>query len=474
MRKISPWMLGRLRGLHGDSSGAIAMLMLAAVMILMMMVWVVMDASMAANDKLEVQSGADVATYSQSAVEARSMNMIAFANIGKRVTFGMTSFYLALWFALAEITLVAIVLAVACWVANVFALGSISDICTKLTEFAAEAVGTVIAEAPDLATFIRLMNGYYADDVQGFDDYQAYMTEITPWWGFMEAMARGGRNGATVTASWPPPAELTGGNLGLGAGMTDALPAGPITDDRNAFAGYTDMCLRLYSEFDFVVYMAEYPLKNGLAGELTDGAVFDKWRPVLQGLMWVLALPNLIVSGCLISGPWLGQAAAPYWVPDSMKGSQSDWMMAASNMAIGYQPNPDRMGDNADKKKYSYLGEDPRTLIPLIYEAGGYWAMARSEISFQDGTPDLWKASWTARMRPVALPGEWSAYGNDVDLRNAWRDVAPWMALAGGLVSFITDGNDPAQALTGLGADVIRADAAFGSLDDTDVEGVAK
>lgn len=466
---------GKIRTMHGDSSGAVAMLMLAAILILMMMVWVVMDAGMAATDKLEVQSGVDVAAYSQSAVEARSMNMIAFANIGKRVTFGMTAFYLALWFALAEITLVAIVLAIACWVANVFALGSLSSICTNLTEFAAESVGTVVAEAPDLATFIKLMNGYYADDVQGFDDYQSYMTEITPWWGFMEAMTRGGRNGATVTVSWPPPAELTGGNLGLGAGATDALPAGPIVDDKSAFAGYTDMCLRVYTEFDFVVYMAEYPLKNALAGELTDGAVFDKWRPVLQGLMWVLALPNLIISGCLIVGPWLGQAAAPYWVPDSAKGSKSDWLMASSNMTIGYKPNPERMGASADKKKYSYLGEDPRTLIPLIYDAGGYWAMARSEISFQDGTPDLWHASWTARMRPVALPGEWSAYGNDVTLRDAYHDVAPTMLIVGSLASFLNGGaGNPAQTLQGLGADVVRGDAAFGSLGDTEIEGLAK
>lgn len=473
-----PWPIRKLRQLNGDSSGAIAMLVLASILILMMMAWAVMDTSLAATDKIEVQVGADTATYSQSAVEARSMNMIAFANVAKRVTFGMTAFYLALWFALAEITLVAIVLAVACWVANVFALGSLSTVCQYLTEFAAEAVGTVAAEAPDLATFIQLMNGYYADDVQALDDYQSYMTELTPWWGFMEAVTRGGRNGALVTATWPPPAELTG-SLGIGTGETDSLPAGPIVDDASAFDGYLDMCLRVYSEFDFAVYMAEYPLKNALAGELTDGAVFDKWRPVLQGLMWVLALPNLIVSGCGIVGPWLGEAAAPYWIPSGVKDSQSNWLKASANMAIGYQPNPERMASAQDKKKYSFVGDEPNTLIPLIYEAGGYWSVARSEISFQDDNagaePDLWKASWTARMRPVALPGEWSGYGSDIDMLHAWRDVAPWMALAGGLASFINSGgSNPADNLTGLGADVIRADAAFGSFDDTNVEAVAK
>jgi hypothetical protein len=152
------------------------------------------------------------------------------------------------------------------------------------------------------------------------------------------------------------------------------------------------------------------------------------------------------------------------------------WQLRASNLTFSYAPNPKRFSDTGDRKKYNYLSPD-YTSLPH-YSGGGYYGMARSEISFQDGTPDLWKASWTARMRPVALPGEWSSLGSGVTLVKAWRDVLPYVTAAAAVLSLV-DGAisgdlDPAGLLAGGAKDLVNVDSALGGLTDDSVEGLAK
>jgi len=148
--KISEKINNVLGRFNANQGGAVALMTMAALLIIMMMAWVVYDSGDAARDALDVQAAADTAAWSQSAVEARSMNMIAFANVGKRVTFGMTSFYQSLWLAYAELLIIAAALTVVCWIADVVALGAITSICEKLTEFTIDIGVVMVEEGPDL------------------------------------------------------------------------------------------------------------------------------------------------------------------------------------------------------------------------------------------------------------------------------------------------------------------------------------
>jgi hypothetical protein len=85
-----------------DEGGAVLLLMLAAVMVLMLMIWMIVDLSFGANQKVEAQSAADTAALSQAAVKARSMNMMAYANVSKRSVFLAHATYLAQFIAYAQ------------------------------------------------------------------------------------------------------------------------------------------------------------------------------------------------------------------------------------------------------------------------------------------------------------------------------------------------------------------------------------
>jgi hypothetical protein len=88
--------------------------------------------------------------------------------------------------------------------------------------------------------------------------------------------------------------------------------------------------------------------------------------------------------------------------------------------------------------------------------------MARAEMSYQTGTPNPFRPSWTARMRPVALPGEWKQAG--FDLNQTYHDVIPYLALSSlvgmgsvsGLTSAIQDFAMMERATRGFGHSTIE------------------
>src|SRR5690554_6489313 len=78
---------------HRDESGAIVLLCLAACLFLFMVGLLMYDTGQVARDKVDVQMAADTAAYSQASVQARAMNSIAFANVGKRTITGIRNMY---------------------------------------------------------------------------------------------------------------------------------------------------------------------------------------------------------------------------------------------------------------------------------------------------------------------------------------------------------------------------------------------
>lgn len=455
----------RLSEFNSNQSGAIAMLTMAALLVLTMIAWVLFDAGTSARDALDVQASADTASWSQSAVEARSMNMMAFANVGKRVTFGMTSFYQALWLSWAALLVAAAALTVACWIANIPLFGAITSVCKELTSFTIQVGLVMVDELPDLIIFESdLVQNYFKDDLTAFDDYQKYMTQLTPWWSWAEGFTRGARNGAMVASSFPVPEKI---DL-LPSMQTDQVDRLPV-EKAPTTQGYTDMCAKVYSELDIIVHVVDYGIKS--SGNMSGGSGWE--RPLAFLLTGGMAL-GFMIPACAINALIYGDVGAPY----QMETFSSDamWQLRASNLTFSYAPNPKRFSDTGDRKKYNYLSPDYTSWDH--YTGGGYYGMARSEISFQDGTPDLWKASWTARMRPVALPGEWSSLGSGVTLVKAWRDVLPYVHAASAVLSLV-DGAisgdlDPMSLLEGEAKDLVNVDSALGGLTDDSVEGLAK
>ncbi|MEC9400339.1 MAG: Tad domain-containing protein [Myxococcota bacterium] len=479
--RVRAWAQKTLQELGGDQSGAVGMLVLAATLIVFMMALVIYDTGNVARDNMEVQAAADTAAWSQTSIEARSMNMMAFTNVAKRVTFGMTSYYQALTLSYAELLILAVALAVACWVANFFAGGSLTTLCETLTFFAVEVAYIVFEELPDVLAFNADMNpGYFKDDMAALDSYQNYIKELTPWWSWSEGFIRGSRNGATAVSGWPVPRTLPG--TIQGSGLVDTLPVVKQSD-------YAGVCKRTYSSpgsgnssitdaltSDLAVHFADYLLKSCIpANNCKSKAPGTKgWeRPVAVFLAGTGAVLQIEV-GCLAQSSVWGSTGTPYQMGSFP--SQAQWMLQSSNLAIAYRRSPGRSTD--ERAKYDYMSADHSAAIPFLHESTGTWSMARAEISYQYNdpsnlnSPDLWHPSWTVRMRPVALPGEWTGLGGNTNLNRAWHDILTYL-VAGAALNSVTSGNLDLNA-SDIASDLIRIEMSTRGMDNDRIEGIGK
>lgn len=456
----------QLRNLHGSQSGAVAFLCLAAILIILMLGLVVFDTSTAARQKLEVQAAADMSSFSQSAVEARSMNMIAFANVGKRVLVSQAVFYEALWAGWAALLIIIAVLAVIACVACLIAVGCVP--CEKLAAIALEIGFVMGQEAEDGGAFITQIRDKIIEDLTAFDDYQDYMSRLTPWWGFAENFYRGGRNGALVTVGWPVPRILTD-DIGLagtiGSGTKDALPVKKASD-------YRQLCKESYDP-DFAFHIATHSVQTLLCGSdcLSNRGTSVIPRPVLYLLALGLAIAAYAAL-CPTFAESFTEAGRPYEMDEGVTSPESAWLLASSNLSFAYRPGVKLMSDW--REKYGFLNPDyeySATSLGLgqfFYKADGYLSIARSEISFQDGTPDLWHAAWGARMRPVGLPGEWEAYGS-TRMLTAFHDVAPLMIGGSVALGFVGQGMGEPEL-----NDLLKAEIMFDAMTDDGMNGVSK
>ena len=473
--RIPKMLQARLNELHANQSGAIALLVLAAVLICMMLGLVIYDTTPAARQKLEVQAAADTAAYTQSAIEARSMNMIAFANIGKRIVVGQTLFYESLWVAFIEILAIAVIAAVVACVAAFFTAGAAAKLCEFLVKTAVEIGLMMVDEAEDGASFLSRIKDYAKEDVEAFDKYQVYFDKLTPWWSWSEQFVRGLRNGALATAGWPVPRDAFAAlpsvpGLGnLGSGLEDELPI--ERDD-----GWGQLCVRSFLP-DLAAHEIDYALQILTCGNdcLKDQVAFKGTRAVVYVIAGLFAAFNYGVAcmaeyaGAANFVTWtFGTEAYPFQIKDP--GDEAKWLRATSNLVFAYRPGREFSTDF--REKYGFLSPDYDSSLDWLYEADGFLGMARSEISFQtpDEPPDLWHTSWTARMRPVALPGEWAGYG-DMRMVSAFHDAAPYLmgtSALGGLI----------EGVSGMGSpdpkDLLKAELAFDAMNNDFVDGVAR
>jgi hypothetical protein len=71
----------KLRSLHGDESGNIIVLTVAASLLLVALVWAVIGTGQRVVQKETIQSSADAAAFSAAVIKAKGLNLIAFCNL---------------------------------------------------------------------------------------------------------------------------------------------------------------------------------------------------------------------------------------------------------------------------------------------------------------------------------------------------------------------------------------------------------
>lgn len=441
-----------LAGFDRDEGGAIVLLGLVAILILLLLSWVLYDSGQITRNKLDVQAAADTAAYSQAAVKARSMNMLAYANIAKRSVVGIHSEYASLWEAYKD------------WFAIQVAKCVAGD--KNACKVVKDNTPIITAEAKhDYKNFKdTLTDKFYLQDLIAIDNYQRYTQALTPWWSWSEAVLRAARNGATMAASFPAPRGKAVGDPILNT-ITDQVinkaggsPMVRYTGHRAMLpvtvSTYDDMAnYGMGSGLSFMKY--EYPAnlavyKNNSEGGATNPAVIAAARG---------KFPGKVKNAESV----FGEHGKPWRLFHTT--TEARWTTWTSNLVLTYRRDKEMFGTMRDK--YRVPKQDYKLTDPGKYHLQGYWAMARGEISFHGGqTPDLWHPQWTARLRPVALPGEFA--GSGIELSAAYHDVLPYLALSGIVIT-----GDSSVAQDSMN-DLVFMERANRALGPSTVEGIAK
>lgn len=473
LKIFKAWIEGRLGELHRGQGGAVAIMVLAALLIVFMISLVIYDTGKIAKDKMEVQAAADVATWSQSAVEARSMNTVAFANVGKKIIVGMNAFYESLIINYIAIFVAAIALAIVC-----------AFFCQPLVEPALKVAGAAAkifaSEASDIGKFFGSIKTYFKDDAKAFDKYQKYIADLTPWWSWGEGYIRGARNGAAAVSGWPvPKAPLTGFSLPNLPGMSPANLKDILPVKKQSGKNYHKICSHVYNDLDILFHFADYELKSLIQNK----NVLSPYGLAVTALAGAMSLGIAYVT-CHGTTPLrLGEDPMPYEISMGSLSGAAGWQMVTSNLAFAYRPDGKRNAADGDRQKYKFMQQDYQlgalSTINLGFKAGGVWAMARSEISYQkEGTseaPTLWYPSWTSRMRPLSVGTEWKSWGGTSGGKNingALIDALPYMVV-GTTLSSAFNGFQNINLQSSL-TDVARMVMATGAMNNERIQGSAR
>lgn len=575
---------------HHQESGAVLLLMLAVCLILMMLGWVVYDTGQAARENIKMQSAGDMAAVSQSAIKARSMNMLAYTNVAKRSIFAVHSTYLASFMAYIDwASIVKSIAHVASMVGgemdaisgdlesmadkwiNIWRTEarddfidfsgidlltaleltadhedyriSLSDfprpsvmelISTLISGDGVSGVVSLLADAfLDLSEGLSLVKfdsdgsmrrgshrigldqwaglstKYYAQDLKALDNYQRYLVGITPWWGWMEHLIRGFRNGATASASYPNPPGMSTFGTGLlddisstigrnseDQGTTpgrDTLPVrpgdGPIFErsgvpqeqretmsheirehvEGQVLGSVADLLesvtkdssgglnlsvddkifvVEHLANLAVTVFNSDFPDYQNDAGGLAGQAIAGLVRGGgLEALVAVRAhsrfIDDALEMSQLVFSKELGKYTVDPWVLLRFR-HEGAWLDKTSNLVFIYGGRNELF--ELDRQKYEVIDKDYEVMDPTtglsqgafgflgesIYRSPGMWALSRAEIYYagaEDETPSMWNPVWSARLRPVLLPGELDQGGTPVD--RAFRDVTTAFGMAG-------------------------------------------
>lgn len=492
MNRLYKRLRGRVAALDGNESGAVMLLLLAAFLVLFMLALTLYDTGKAAGDKMEVQIAADSAAFSHAVIKSRTMNMISYANIIKRMYFSYSVTYLN---GLAALVLVTAAHIIACAPKPIPRPQS----CVELFENSLLLIAETIEAFYDIPN-LSLIGGESsrpANELPALERYQQYMFKITPWWAWVEGVTRSMNNGAMASASWPPPgSEIeavksflsnTVGliDLGFGTNIMGQIPGHtnnvdtlPITRrDRQVEWTTSAMPFNFAFSDSYVTAAADYCLEwtgsmeflvNTVQTFQSDAKNLEWWRPTF---LFLQAVGGSI--GCFLTNwAWgensIGGSHLDWNINNENLKSENDWLQGTSNVVFAYRPQAGRNSKTGQRQKFMYMKQEPQG-GPADALVEGYFGVSKSEIVYKravgtgsDGflggisnaiasipllgaraglqnEPDMWSPRWTARLRPLTLPGEeWGAASSNqiAGFDTVVTDSLPYLAMGSALGFF--------------------------------------
>lgn len=475
------------RWFHRDRSGAVVLLCVAGCMILFMLSLIIWDAGKGARDTLDLQAAADTAARSQASIEARAMNMIAFGNVTKRSIVGLHSMYIGMWMAYTQWWQKRCDLCADQTFTDLSACRDCNRNIQLIRDEGMDKHGQrsdwkkfSSQEFPNVSVTRALEDGNpgqvqqtYRREIESVDQFQGYIADVTPWWSWTEMLVRGTRNGATLTVSFPPPEiggasspsnwldHALGGSAvpgGDAATLNDELPIAKkdvLRGSDRPRGGARDCWQDFATRSPRPITMPPRPptgereFRTNVSIHRTasrEGGFYED--NIDHGIRLMRT------DGCVYSENLFGAEMDPYVLSDVGGGGlgSAQNLMARSQLVFSYGFHPERAihvdgggrvqhasggRTGRDTERFGLVGGSGygvRAANNPVFESPGSWSISRAEITFPgpgDGTLDnvwMWRAGWTSKLRPVALPGEFDALGyslNDVYLR-----MGPYMGVA--------------------------------------------
>jgi len=370
-----------MQKLHKNESGAVALLMLASAMILFMCGLIMYDAGVVIRDKIDVNVAADTAAYSQASVEARSMNMIAFANVGKRTIVGIHNMYYfqypmyAAWWA-GQCSKCCCGWYCGCWTECFNCFGNLID-------------GSPFMELFDWISFLG--NDDLEKNLEDLDDFQDDLRKYAAYWGLGESMTRGARNGANMVLGYPPPDNSTYGPLPLAHG-----PASESCLTPNPLASNPVTAVTL---IEWAANFFDLKRRSTSSPNIASEGPAERVNILYSFLACPLMTPSK-------GAPFFNEASS----------NSGEDMLKRSNYVYAYRVAGDL--DGILKDNYKIMPGEYTPPVGVTMPRGGVWSMARSEFYFPpenkpstillSGAHDTWMfhPGWYGKIRPLTLPNE--------------------------------------------------------------------
>lgn len=510
--RVARALAGRVRSLDQSCQGAILLLVLAGMLIILLTSLAMYDAGTAAQDEMQLQTAADSAAFSQSVVKARSMNMISYANTAKRTLFSYFVVHMTGKNALVASTIIYLVRCIASYGSDtesceraVVGIGQLvgAELPNLLdnVQSAGERAADEIETLDDFQAYLDGITPWwgYAENLMRGTQNGATITTAwpvpegsLPVWAnqFTEKVQEFDDDYDTSFSGYIPE-------------HTDRFDRLPIQQRQVADDGYFDFhfgdgldyCSELALSLEHILLAVEHIISSD--GNDSDGISTDGQTMALFVIGTILPIADcreafdymtVMIRGHSLGDMEFAQKVMDYRVdeggfePDEL--DRNDWMQRTSNITLAYR-NSQRAG--LSREKYSgILGDHNES--PL-YQTSGTWSVARSEVVFGEpssnnflsdipvvgslaasmfsgssdylagpvvymrGNPHMWSPRWTARLRPVYLPGEHlgtTHSGEDVGLGAVYVDTLPYLAASKLMVSVVDDDFDVSTVLSDM------------------------
>lgn len=474
---------GHLQSLHRDQGGAVALMSLAACLILLMIGLVLYDTGKATREKLQLETAADTAAYTQAGIKARTMNMIAFTNITKRSIVTIQNVYVAAWAAYSA-WYASRVAQCFKWLPNISAC---KDVIKNATTILKEGLGDwpKLAQIPVVPI---VLNGTGAkkhqEELEQLTRYQEYITVLTPWWAYMAAVSAATRNGASFMGTFPHPPDPINSALNFldtvsqflrGTGLYpqtghkgDYMPvqsANSVVETCVTDAWTLGATQDALYAVEYLFHIAEQARYSGKDAPRFAGAWLG--TGMVHCLLGHLTSPMKVKDSSAFKYNTGARNGSPK--PGSRNTGEKNWAQSNSNLVFVYKNVPANFKQARDK--YKFIGKDYDNSMTRFEKSSGFWAMSAGEYVYLAGSglfssgPTPWHTGWTARLTPITR-NNGGMLKSKYSFNAMYHDMLPYMGV--GMLLGLLSGIDLGTAFD----DLLYFEKATRAMDNGSLNGI--